>query len=595
MADFIRHESCDQCGSKDNKAVYSDGSTHCFGCGFTVPSDEYKESNKDSKYKTKKKTKTQKEPKELTMAKPLTEETIAEIKKYAGFTANKFRGINDETLKFYGCRTELSEDDEVKTRYYPVTKDDDLVGYKVREIPKTFSAIGNVASSCDLYGAFRFRAGGKYLLIVGGEEDAHAAYQMFKDYSNTKGNDFVTAVVSVTTGETSAQKQIAANYEFLNSFETIIVGFDNDEAGKEGADKIISSLPKGKVKIANWTKGKDPNEILMKGQSKSFISDFYNAKQYVPAGVLGSDTLYDKILEQAVVAKVPLPPFLKKLERMLGGGFALGHIYNVAAMTSIGKTAIVNEMIYYWIFHSPHLVGVVSMELNSGQYGETLLSRHVETKLARLSVEDKMNNLTSEFTKNKAKELFQNEDGSPRFYLVDDRDGSVEQIQEVIEQMIIASGVKLIIIDPLQDLIEGMSNEDQGLFMKWCKSIIKSHGVSFVLINHMRKKNGGDDSIKVSESDIMGSSTIMKSASANILLARDKEAEDEIERNTTYVTLPKSRLTGDTGNAGKIFYDKFTHVMHDFDEYFSSKVEVTQPQAEEAPQPIQENPPEVDF
>lgn len=595
MADFIRHEACDQCGSKDNKAVYSDGSSHCFGCGFTIPSEAWLEENADKGKPKQKKTRIQKEPKELTMAKPLTEETIAEIKKYAGFTANNFRGITNETLKFFGCRTELSEDNEIKTRYYPVTKDDDLVGYKVREIPKTFSAIGNVASSCDLYGAFRFRAGGKYLLVVGGEEDAHAAYQMFKDYASTKGNDFVTAVVSVTTGETSAQKQIAANYEFLNSFEVVVIGFDQDEAGKEGTNKIISSLPKGKVKIANWTKGKDPNEILMKGQAKSFISDFYNAKQYVPAGVLGSDTLYDKILEQAVVAKVPLPPFLKKLEVMLGGGFALGHIYNVAAMTSIGKTAIVNEMIYYWIFNSPHLVGIVSMELNSGQYGETLLSRHIETKLARLSVEDKMNNLTSDFTKNKAKELFQNEDGSPRFYLVDDRDGSVEQIQEVIEQMIIASGVKLIIIDPLQDLIEGMSNEDQGLFMKWCKSIIKSHHCSFCLVNHMRKKPGGDDSIKVSESDIMGSSTIMKSASANILLARDKEAEDEIERNTTYVTLPKSRLTGDTGSAGKIFYDKYTHVMHDFDEYFSSKVEVTPPQPQEAPEPIQENQPEVDF
>jgi hypothetical protein len=35
--------------------------------------------------------------------------------------------------------------------------------------------------------------------------------------------------------------------------------------------------------------------------------------------------------------------------------------------------------------------------------------------------------------------------------------------------------------------------------------------------------------------------------------------------------------------------------MHDFDEYFSSKVEVVQRQPEEIPEPIQENPPEVDF
>lgn len=32
MAKFLYHEACDVCGSKDNKAVYEDGSTWCFGC-----------------------------------------------------------------------------------------------------------------------------------------------------------------------------------------------------------------------------------------------------------------------------------------------------------------------------------------------------------------------------------------------------------------------------------------------------------------------------------------------------------------------------------------------------------------------------------
>lgn len=29
---FLRHEPCENCGSKDNKAVYADGHTFCFGC-----------------------------------------------------------------------------------------------------------------------------------------------------------------------------------------------------------------------------------------------------------------------------------------------------------------------------------------------------------------------------------------------------------------------------------------------------------------------------------------------------------------------------------------------------------------------------------
>jgi len=581
LAGFLRHTSCDSCGSSDGKAEYDDGSSHCFVCLKTVPSDEWIDSQSDSpnksytknkvKVNTKVKDKIVIDEKKVSKA-CITPEESQEVKDKTSMSGNNYRGISDAVLKFYGCRTEFEDEDEseVKARYYPITIQDKLSGWKVREHPKSFYAIGNTGNDCDLYGAFRFRSGGKYLLICEGESDAHASYQMFKEYSESKGSDFITAVVSITTGAGNPAKQLATNYEFLSLFDNIVLGFDSDEPGKKAIDKAITALPKGHVKICTWSKCKDPNEYLLKGQQKQFISDFYNAKTYVPTGVMASTDLYDKIIEQANVAKVPFPPFLKTLETMIGGGLILGHAYNIGAMTSIGKTAVVNELVYWWIYNSPHLVGIVSMELNSGQYGEAILSRHLQTKLARLDVKEKMIQLESDSIRQKGKELFTKEDGTPRFYLVDDRDGSTEQIQDVIEQMVISSGVKIIVIDPLQDIIGNLSNEEQGVFMTWVKSMIKSHNVSFVLINHLRKKSGGDTSIKVSESDIMGSSTIMKSASVNILLARDKEAEDEIERNTTYVTLPKSRLTGDTGPAGKIYYDKYTHVMHDFDEYFGN-------------------------
>lgn len=37
MAQFIRHTSCPQCGSRDNLGEYSDGSAFCFGCHFYRP------------------------------------------------------------------------------------------------------------------------------------------------------------------------------------------------------------------------------------------------------------------------------------------------------------------------------------------------------------------------------------------------------------------------------------------------------------------------------------------------------------------------------------------------------------------------------
>jgi len=35
MATFLHHTSCSKCNSRDNLAVYSDGSTWCFGCGVS--------------------------------------------------------------------------------------------------------------------------------------------------------------------------------------------------------------------------------------------------------------------------------------------------------------------------------------------------------------------------------------------------------------------------------------------------------------------------------------------------------------------------------------------------------------------------------
>lgn len=39
MARFVKHTSCENCGSRDNVGIYDDGSTFCFGCHhYTLPS-----------------------------------------------------------------------------------------------------------------------------------------------------------------------------------------------------------------------------------------------------------------------------------------------------------------------------------------------------------------------------------------------------------------------------------------------------------------------------------------------------------------------------------------------------------------------------
>lgn len=495
----------------------------------------------------------------------VTVEETEKIKQNTSLKGNGYRGIRDDTLKVFGVRTEYDESTgDVVARYYPCTKDGELSGWKRRGHPKNFGgSIGNTGNTCDMFGQFKFKNGGKVCLIVGGEEDQLAAYQMLKDYYVSKGWDYEPAVVSPTVGETGCESQVSKQYAWFNKHDKIVIGMDNDEAGKKAIEKLVKVLPKGKVFTAEWSM-KDPNKMLEEDQSKKFINDFYSAKQFIPIDILPSSALYDRIISQSSIPKVPFPPFMGDLNSMFVGGMSLGYIYNIAADTGVGKTTFVNEMIYYWIFNSPHKVGIVSMELDAGQYGEVLLSRHLKKKLALIDgFDNKLEYLATPEVVEKSNDLMYNTDGTARFFLLDNRDGSIEEIQNTIEELVVTCGCKIIVLDPLQDILDGLSNEDQSLYMKWSKGFIKSHGVSFIYINHMRKsENSG-------EMDIMGSSTIIKSAGATIILKRDKMADDLVKRNTTEILVPKNRVTGLTGPAGATYYENSTHTLWNLDNWLN--------------------------
>ena len=571
----IRHTRCDSCGSSDANAIYANnGGSHCFSCGSTVPSKEYIEA-KDTKINklVKRKENMQDRTEKNEKFKPcITQEENEEIKARTSASAKGYRGITDDTLRSFGVRTEFNEETgDVFATYYPCTEGGKLSGYKPRIHPKKFGgSTGRVGASCDLFGQFKFKTGGKTVLIVGGEHDALAAYQMLQEYYKSKNWDFDTPVVSPTVGEGGSSKQIANNYTFFDSFDKIILGFDQDEAGIEATEKVVASLPKGKVFIAKWSK-KDPNEMLLAGVQRQFISDFYDAKAYIPAGVLGSSELYDKLLEQANRERIPFPPFMKKLEKMLGS-FELQTCGVIAAGTGAAKTTISNEIIYHLLFNTSYKVGVVSLELDGGQYAQALLSRHIQNRISSIDdVGERMKYLKSDQIKAKADELFKTESGADRFMVLDERDFSIETMKDKILEMVISGGCQIIILDPVSDLFEGETHDVAASFMKFLKSTMKSYPVSFLLLAHIRKSSTNKDAASsgafVPEEAIFGSGALTKSAAWVAMLSRDKYNESSIIRNTTKVVLSKNRRGSTTGAAGEIYYCSDTHKMYDLDEY----------------------------
>lgn len=578
MASFLRHEPCPNCGSSDNLAIYDDGSYYCFSdCGYKKLSEDMKATFKDKpKRKAKMQSLVEQEIQVPKNTKPVIgEDKSKEIKASTTPQGKGFRCLKDEHTKSFGVRYSYSEETgEVTEQYYPCTQDGQLTGYKIREVPKNFRSVGRTGADCELFGQFKFNRGGKYLLVVEGELDTLSAYQMLAEYNKSRGSDFEIAVVSPTTGANS-YKQIAAQYKFFDTFEQIIVAMDSDDAGKKAEEKIVKVLPKGKVKIMNL-RCKDSNEYLMQGKQKEFIQDFYGAKTYVPVGIVASNQISKEMREELLIQKVPLPPFMHKLQDMMAGGIPLKRILNLGSASGTGKSTIVDEIIYYMIFNSPHKVGIVTLESTCGQYGIKLLSRHVSKKIELLTNEDALTFVDSEEIKKKEYELFNMEDDSPRFYLVDDRDGEVSDIQAAIENLIISCGCKVVVCDPISDVIASLPLEEQENFMSWQKGMVKSHEVTFINVCHTRKTTNGQKSgstgADLHEEDIIGSGAIYKSAACNLMFSRNKEAEDDLERNTTVMKATKIRWTGKTGIAGKYYYDNERHTLYDLDDWLNGNI-----------------------
>jgi len=571
MGLVVSKVQCPKCASrgldksKNNLALYEDGGAFCFACGYTIKS---KQEEEDSEIVF--------EGGDL-----LTEQELNVFKENSTYEGRGFRGIRDETYRTFGTRHMYDANTgDLLGQYYACTINYALSGYKCRKPPKTFGnplklVENGVGQDCDLFGQHKFKnSPSKYLLIVGGEIDQHSAFQMLYDDIKRRDKDQSYGpipVVSSILGESGTWKQLKSQYDWINRFDKIVLCLDNDEAGKKATEVCVKVLPKGKVFIMDMEL-KDPNEYLTQGRERQFVSAFYAAKSYTPMGVVGSDQLMQGIIDKSLAPKMQFPPFMKGLNEKTSGGIPLGKIVNFGAASGIGKTSLVNEMIYWWVFNSPYMIGVVSMELDKEEYGEVMLSRHLHKKISLItSPEEKHKYLTSPAVAAEAAILFHKEDGSPRWYLVDDRDGSLKDLQKTVEELVIACDCKVIVLDPLQDILDGLTNEEQSMFMKWQKSLKKSHNVTFININHVRKSGNNSEAGSaggfITEEDFSGSSTIFKSADLNFLAMRNKYAEDEIVRNTTHSVISKCRWSGFTGPAGDFYYDNETHTLWDKDEW----------------------------
>lgn len=537
---LLGHFPCFGCGGSDPLAIYkqSDGrhTGFCFSnCGY-VSAEQIKENfvvEELESYKGGNETKN------------ISQEELDYIQSLE-CRGWKERKIAKKVNEKYGVRSEFDEDGEITARYYPISRESRVVGYKKRTLPKEFKGIGNTKASNELFGQSVWESGQKYLCLTTGEDDCLALAQTLNTIKD--GREYWTPVVSVTAGDGSIIKQIKSQFEYINSFEKVILFFDMDESGQRYVEEAARLLNPGKAHIAKLPL-KDASDMVKHGRTNELKSAFFKAERFSPIDVCTLGQLWDEFEHSVEDDIIPLPGQFNELAELMGGGPAAGEVTVIGALTSVGKSTVLNNMVYNIAMNTPKRTGLMYLESSPREIVRSFLSIHTEENLSLKKY--------SEMDMKNLKVQFQDMIGRDDKIVTVNHNGSftsVDQMFEKIRWLVKAMGCHVIVIDPLQAAVPSNENSVIDNFMDSLLKLAKETMASIIVVSHMKKPDD-DKPHAVSEYSLKGSSAINQIAFNTILMSRDKVSDNEKVRNSTKLTLVKCRRTGLTGNAGWLRYN----------------------------------------
>ena len=524
---------CPKCGGSDPVSTNKDGSGHCFSCeahwgnyqaaldGNIVNMNAYKEPN-------------------------------TFLNSYTGtFGALTDRNISEDVARKYGVRVVYNREGEIIKHVYPYYNSNEIVSTKTRTISTKGFVVDGGYEGTGLFGEQLFGKGGKYLTITEGECDAMAVYEMF---------DKKWASVSIKRGASGAVRDIRDSIEFVESFDNVILCFDNDKYGREAARKVARIIKPGKARIVSLPTGfKDANIMLEKGQYAQFTRAWWDAKTYTPSGIMELSSAKDKWLHREVKESIAYP--YEGLNKKLFG-MRKNELVTLTGGTGLGKSSFTRELIHYLIKNTEDNVGIIALEENWLRTADGIVAIEAND---RIYLEEKRNKYTEE----ELTELFDKAIAKDKVFIhAHLGSNDIDEIFSKLRYMIIGCECSWIIVDHLHMLVSQLTEGDErrGIdnLMNRLRSLVEETGVGMFLVSHLRRaagEKGHEQGIVVSLSHLKGSQGISQLSDCVIALERNQQAEDPEEANTTKVRVLKSRYTGDTGLACSLLYDPETGRM----------------------------------
>ena len=545
---FVKlHQPCPECGSSDALSVNEDGSAFCFSCNDRFSQRKYSNLTGNQEMG---------EPNiNVINSEPLT---FPEEGEYVALTD---RGISEDTAKKYGVRCTLFSDGSIQKHLYPYYKEKEIIAYKERILGSTgkenFFSKGAIRDA-GLFGQHIFSEGGKYVTLVEGECDAMAAYELL-------GSKW--AVVSIRSGANGAERDVKASLEYLESFETVIINFDEDKAGREAAKRVARLLKPSKAKIMRLPEGfKDANDMLRKNNHKDYVQSWWSAKTYTPSGVLSVSENRDKYKNREKVKSYPFP--WEGLNRKLEG-LRPGELVTLTGGTGLGKTSVTRELEHWLIKSTPHNVGVIALEETFNRTVDGILSIEANAKLH-------IDRIREQFTEEELDKffdvLYDGENANRVWIHAHFGANDIDSIFSKLRFMIVGCGCKWVVIDHLHMLvsttIEGDERRSIDAIMHRIRTLVEETGAGIILVSHLRRVDGNkghENGIETGLSHLRGSQSIAQLSDCVISLERNQQSDDPLEAATTRVRVLKSRYTGDVGLATQLVFDNDTGRLSEVD------------------------------
>lgn len=516
--EFIRHEACPHCGSSDANALYADGKHYCFSCQTLTPSDE-----------------------EGVIAVTTQKANVAFLP-VETIGLNK-RKINEKTTKHwqYGLSDFKGSKVQVANFY---DRQGTLQAQKVRFPNKDFTVIGDI-KKVNLYGEHLARDSGKMITIVEGELDALSLSQCF---------DNKWPVVSLPQGAQSAKKAVSKALDWLCNYESIILMFDNDEAGQKAAVEVANILPPNKAKIAKLPL-KDASDMMQAGRTQELIDAVWSAKTYRPDGIVAGTDLWDTV--NTTDDKYTVPYSYVGLQEKTGG-CRRGEIVTITAGSGIGKSQLARELAFGLIKHGETL-GYIALEENVKRTALGLMSLELNKPLHLRQEND--------VDEKEMKDAFNATVGSGRVYLYDhwgstDSDNLLSKIRYLVR----GCGCSYIILDHISIVVSGLDGGDERRLidntMTRLRALVEELNCGLLLISHLKRPSGDkghEDGAQTSLAQLRGSAAIGQLSDMVIGLERNQQDVDNPHRS--YVRVLKNRWSGDTGLCCALDYQKDTGRM----------------------------------